>query len=71
MYYCYSIKCKVINNKKSIVFQGEKICSLSGVDNIGIGPDRTGRYHGSDQGPDHRKKGFKEKKSKEIKSFMS
>ena len=49
------IQLSVINNKKSICVSRAKICTLGGIDKIGIGPDRNGLDHGSDHGSDHRK----------------
>ena len=41
---CYSIKCNK-QQEKYWCFKA-KICTLGGVGNIGIGPDRTGLDHG-------------------------
>ena len=67
----YSITCSK-QQETVLCFKGKVVCTLGGVDKIGIAPDRTGSDRiGPDWITDHRKKSFKEKKFKNIKSFMS
>ena len=64
------IQLSVINNKKSIYVSRATICTLGAVDKIRIGPDRTGSDR-TESRIGSRIGSQKEKKNKNIKSFMS
>ena len=65
---CYSIKCNK-QQEKCCVSRG-KICTLGGIDKIGIRPDWI-TDHGRITDRITEKKVLKKNKSKKIKSFMS